>query len=622
MPWNETLNDLQRVLADLYPAEADARRVSEQAGLTAARIDFSNAAINVWHDVLGQALREERVQALIDIAHQEYPTNSALARAIERYVPAEKAPGEHVVVGQGRPKRRHIFISHATEDGAIARRLAADLRRMGLAVWIAPESIRAGEGWVPAIERGLGESDTMVLLLTPAAARSRWVNKEMEVAIGLERQGRMDIFPLCVRACQTPLLWSSYQWIPFGDYATGLERLVETLGLSPIPGAVTTRAAPPTEKTAGEGPDSAPQRPPLPAGAPRKLSRRQVLLLAGGGAAIVGGTVGGVLLSRCTAPVTPTPTPTATATIAPTETATPEPTDTATSPQPTDTPRPTDSPTAELTETTAPETAQPTNTPEPTATSAPPPTSMVLTLAEGVQIELLRIPAGPFLMGSDPAKDPQADDDEKPQHTLTLPDYDLAKTPVTNAQYEAFVRSTGHGAPNSWAEGKPPQGKENHPVANVDWNDALAFCRWASDVSGYDVQLPSEAQWEKGARGSDGRIYPWGDDWDAARCNTSESGAGGTTPVDRYPQGASPYGLLDMAGNVWEWTRSVYMAYPYRPEEREREDLAAGPERPRVLRGGSCYIGARGARCSVRFGNLPNIHGVSLGFRVVVAPSV
>jgi hypothetical protein len=222
------------------------------------------------------------------------------------------------------PKPRRVFISHATEDGAIAHRLADDLRRMGLTVWIAPESIRAGEGWVRAIERGLGESDVLVVLLTPAAVQSRWVNKEMEVAIGLERHGQMDIIPLSVRTCTPPLLWSSYQCVPFSHYTTGLERLVATLSSSPAPAAAKPRATPPTQTTAGESTESMPQLPPSRAGGPRKLTRRQVLLLAGGGAAIVGGTVGSVLLSRCAVPVTPT------ATAAPTGMATPEPTATAT----------------------------------------------------------------------------------------------------------------------------------------------------------------------------------------------------------------------------------------------------------------------------------------------------
>jgi formylglycine-generating enzyme required for sulfatase activity len=177
--------------------------------------------------------------------------------------------------------------------------------------------------------------------------------------------------------------------------------------------------------------------------------------------------------------------------------------------------------------------------------------------------EMVLIPAGEFLMGSDPSVDKDARDNEQPQHTLSLPDYYLAKTPVTNAQYAAFVQATTyHRQPGGWEHGKPPKGREDHPVVNVTWHDAVTYCRWLSEVTGRPYRLPSEAEWEKGARGSDGRIYPWGNQWDAKRCNTRESGKRDTTPVGAFPEGASPYGLLDMAGNVWEWTRSVYKSYP------------------------------------------------------------
>ncbi|MBN1890078.1 MAG: SUMF1/EgtB/PvdO family nonheme iron enzyme [Thermoflexales bacterium] len=172
--------------------------------------------------------------------------------------------------------------------------------------------------------------------------------------------------------------------------------------------------------------------------------------------------------------------------------------------------------------------------------------------------ELVLIPAGEFLMGSDPAKDKQAYDDEKPQHKRHLPDYYMAKTPVTNGQYLAFVEKTGQRALGYWKGGKLPKGKENHPVVNVTWHDAVAYCRWLAEVTGKPYGLPSEAEWEKATRGTDGRIYPWGNDWDAKKCNTSEGGKKGTTPVVAYPGGASPYGCLDMSGNVWEWCRTKW----------------------------------------------------------------
>jgi formylglycine-generating enzyme required for sulfatase activity len=229
--------------------------------------------------------------------------------------------------------------------------------------------------------------------------------------------------------------------------------------------------------------------------------------------------------------------------------------------------------------------------------------------------EMVLIPAGEFLMGSDPQKDKDAEEDELPQHTLYLPDYYIAKTPVTNAQYATFVQAAGHKPPSYWEEGKPPRGKEDHPVVNVSWHDAMAYCRWLSEVTGRPYRLPGEAEWEKGARGTDGRIYPWRNQWDAQRCNTTEGGKRRTTPVGAYPGGASPYGLLDMAGNVWEWCRSLWRPYPYDPKDG-REDEKSGDRR--VCRGGSWRDGARLARAACRLRGYPDFRNYILGFRLAL----
>lgn len=241
--------------------------------------------------------------------------------------------------------------------------------------------------------------------------------------------------------------------------------------------------------------------------------------------------------------------------------------------------------------------------------------------------EMVLIPAGVFLMGSDPGVDKDAQDREQPQHALYLPDYYLARTPVTNSQYAAFVQAASHRLPEHWKRGKPPRGKEDHPVVNVTWHDAVAYCRWLSEVTGKPYRLPSEAEWEKGARGSDGRIWPWGNRWDAERCNSYEGGKGDTTPVGAYPQGASPYGLLDMASNVWDWTRSLWgknwsapsFKYPYDPADG-REDLGAPDGVLRVLRGGSFLSNGRLVRCAYRSRLDPYARNRLNGFRVVVAP--
>jgi formylglycine-generating enzyme required for sulfatase activity len=235
--------------------------------------------------------------------------------------------------------------------------------------------------------------------------------------------------------------------------------------------------------------------------------------------------------------------------------------------------------------------------------------------------ELILIPAGKFLMGSDPQGDKYAKDNEQPQHSLYLPAYSIAKTPVTNAQYVAFVQATRHRPPELW-EGiaKPSKSLENHPVVYVSWKSAAAYCRWLAHVTGKLYRLPTEAEWEKAARGPDGRIYPWGNERDTARYNVYESGKGTTTSVGSYPSGASPYGVLDMAGNIWEWCATKQdKPYPYNVSEDEWSDNYLKERAVRVLRGGAFNFSGSYARCAFR-GRL-NFDGAydCIGFRVVVS---
>ncbi|MCP4423009.1 MAG: SUMF1/EgtB/PvdO family nonheme iron enzyme, partial [Chloroflexi bacterium] len=234
------------------------------------------------------------------------------------------------------------------------------------------------------------------------------------------------------------------------------------------------------------------------------------------------------------------------------------------------------------------------------------------------------IPAGEFVMGSS-----DGEEDEKPQHTLYLDNYQIARVPVTNAQYRLFVEAAKHDPPPHWEDGKIPKGLESHPVVNVFWHDAIAYCRWLSDVTGKAITLPSEAEWEKAARGTDGLVYPWGNEYDRLRCNGEELGIDTTTPVGIFPNGASPYGALDMSGNVWEWTRTIWnmtggkyddsTRYPYQGQDG-REDLTKGNDHGRVLRGGSFWSDSYALRCADRFRVDPDFRGVDLGFRVCVRP--
>ena len=231
----------------------------------------------------------------------------------------------------------------------------------------------------------------------------------------------------------------------------------------------------------------------------------------------------------------------------------------------------------------------------------------------------ISIPAGEFWMGSE-----KGADGEKPLHRLHLPEYQIAVTPVTNFQYALFLNAEQRRPLPDWNGDLPPKGKESHPVVNVTWFDALAYCEWLSQATGKTISLPSEAEWEKAARGpftqgASAREYPWGDAFDPARGNTAESGIKDTTPVGLYRAGASPYGVLDLSGNVWEWTRSRTANYPYDARDG-REALPEDRNGIRVLRGGSFYSSSLGARCAFRFWLNPGYGPRGIGFRVVVSP--
>lgn len=240
--------------------------------------------------------------------------------------------------------------------------------------------------------------------------------------------------------------------------------------------------------------------------------------------------------------------------------------------------------------------------------------------------ELLPVPAGPFLMGTSQeqaaalkkeynwAKELNFED-EHPQHTVTLPAFEIGKYPVTNAEYAEFVKATGQRAPDHWRGGALPENLADHPVVNVTWRDALAYVTWLRELTGQPYRLPTEAEWEKAARGTEGRLWPWGDDWQPERGNLKPNGPGETTSVGQYsPAGDSPYGCADMAGNVWEWCSSLYKPYPYQGDDG-RENLEE--DDVRVLRGGSWYNDNPAfARCAYRGRTTPGYGYDYYGFRV------
>jgi len=238
----------------------------------------------------------------------------------------------------------------------------------------------------------------------------------------------------------------------------------------------------------------------------------------------------------------------------------------------------------------------PTNTRRPTKTPWP---TQAPTAAPVDDPSMVYVPGGEFLFGSDAFKE-----DETPLQTIEIEAFNIDIQPVTNADYEEFVDATGHRAPRHWKEGLVPAGIEDHPVVWVSWEDANAYATWAGK------RLPTELEWERAARGADGKVYPWGDAFDATNCNSRESESKGTTPVGQYPGGASPSGALGMAGNVWEWTADWYQ--PYRGSLYQMDRYG---ETYRVLRGGSWFDGADAVRTTVRNSAKQTFTFSTIGFR-------
>ncbi|MDY6874711.1 MAG: bifunctional serine/threonine-protein kinase/formylglycine-generating enzyme family protein [Chloroflexota bacterium] len=229
--------------------------------------------------------------------------------------------------------------------------------------------------------------------------------------------------------------------------------------------------------------------------------------------------------------------------------------------------------------------------------------------------EMVGIPAGEFLRGSK-ERDKKALASEKPQRQIYLSDYWIGKHPVTNAQYAVFVEATGRRPPEHWEGSRPPEGKEDHPVVNVSWWDALAYCHWLAEVTGKPYRLPTEAQWEKASRGTDGRTYPWGNRWDDQKCNTKEGNKRGTTPVGTFsPAGDSPYGCTDMAGNVLEWTANWYREDYYAHSSISQDPYGPASGAVKVLRGGSWSSNRMTARCANRYKGNQTATSPEAGFR-------
>lgn len=256
------------------------------------------------------------------------------------------------------------------------------------------------------------------------------------------------------------------------------------------------------------------------------------------------------------------------------------------------------------------------------------------------------VPAGEFQMGSERY---DRYEDERPLHVVALSDYYIARYPVTNRQYAAFVQATAYTLPKHWSGVQPPPSLRQHPVVHVAWHDARAYTVWLTErlreradlntelaaclnSNGWVVRLPTEAEWEKAARGDGAWEYPWASGFkdgqelalaeifDPEKCNALETRIRNTSTVGMFPGGRSLYGVHELSGNVWEWCNSVLREYPYRADDGRENADGVGTVDVRVVRGGSWADDRINVRCAYREFNSPDGRANNIGFRVVIAP--
>ena len=225
---------------------------------------------------------------------------------------------------------------------------------------------------------------------------------------------------------------------------------------------------------------------------------------------------------------------------------------------------------------------------------------------------MVSIPAGEFTMGSH-----DGDADERPAHKVQVNAFSMDVYEVTVRQYAEFLRAEGFHSPLDWKTMNQPT-HQKYPVANVDWADAAAYCKWAGK------RLPTEAEWEKAARGTDGRLYPWGNDPPTPlHANYGKTGSHNyeaLAPVGTFENGKSPYGIYDMAGNVWEWVSDWYDTDYYKNSPQQNPE---GPSTGgfKVIRGGAWNTSARNLRSSDRYWDPPSFRSLYFpGFRCVKNP--
>jgi formylglycine-generating enzyme required for sulfatase activity len=470
-----------------------------------------------------------------------------------------------------------VFISYSRKDLVFAERLSEDLKAAGLEVWYDLSGLDGGTRWGREIQNAIEVCQIFVVVLSQNSVDSEWVEKEFMYANSLKKR----IIPLLYQPCKTPMWFINLHFIDVQgeNYDRNFWVILKAMGIKPgdkgkeiQPAtdahsiqAVSASQIPPSQPVETEVQKAAPQR--------RKIKIFPGLAIALAGlAALLAFVVWGL--------------PALAARLAPTSTATPVPTMTAT-----------------LVDTIAPTfTATRTSTPRPTLV----PTSTLGVGSTWIRpsdgMVMVYVPAGSFSMGSNSSSS------EQPIHTVNLDAFWIDKTEVTNATFANFVGDKRFTWSNTHSNYYGNPLFDNFPALWINWSDAFSYCQRVG------ARLPTEAEWEKAARGTDGRIYPWGNGSPTNSLLNYNSSIGDANAVGSYPLGASPYGALDMAGNVWEWVNDWFSSnyYASSPSSNPQGPSSGGN---RVFRGGAFDSTEGLIRSATRGGGDPKGPSFNLGFR-------
>jgi len=492
-----------------------------------------------------------------------------------------------------------VFISYSSRDKAVAYAMCATLEGRKIRCWIAPRDVPPGT-WAGALIDAIGESRVFILVFSDGSNKSPDVLREVAEAVS----SGIPIIPFRIEDVQLTKDMRYYiktiHWLDaltpplerhLEKLADWVEALLavegEELPLAPSEAAVAEEVSAPEDRRRWLRSLQA-----LPTWATVIILVALLSLVVGGGSQLIKNfwapkpeqtKVAEIVVTATLTHATPTSTP-----IPWTPTLTPKP------------PAPTPAPTTPIPWT-------PTLTPKPpTDTTIPPMPTLDLA-------GMVFVPAGEFIMGSH-----VNEDNELPQRTVYLDAFFIGRYEVTNAEYRECVSAGACDRPAHYESstrdsyyGNPEY--DNYPVIYVTWSDAKAYCDWRG------VRLPTEAEWEKAARGTDGREYPWGNEGPDETKMNYDHNIGDTTEVGSYPDGASPYGALDMAGNVSELVADWYYSVYYRKAPDRNPQGPDSGEYP-VLRGGSWYPDQDLARCAVRSWFTPGYRFSDVGFRVAASP--